>query len=78
MPRYFFHVRERGETLDPTGIELPGLADARAMAVRAAAEDLRDLGGRVWASTEWLMWVTDEHGATVCSIKVAVGPDAPP
>ena len=78
MPRYFFHVRDSGVMLDHAGIELAGLAEARAMAVKTAGEELRDLGGKVWESPEWLMWVTDESGDTVCSIKFTVDADDGP
>ena len=77
MPRYFFHVRDSGVMLDDAGIELAGLAEAREMAVTTAGEELRDLGGKVWESPEWLMWVTDERGETVCSIKFTVDAGAP-
>ena len=41
---------------------------ARAAAVRAAGEALRDLGGKFWRSPEWRIWVTDESGATLCTL----------
>jgi hypothetical protein len=29
-----------------------------------------DLGSTFWSSPEWAFWVTDESGATVCSLAV--------
>lgn len=69
MPRYFFHVRDSGEFIDDVGIELAGPDEARAEAVRAAGEMLRDLGGRFWDGSEWRMWVTDEIGGTLCTLR---------
>jgi hypothetical protein len=68
LPRYFFHVHDGRETLDEEGTEFPDADQARAAAVRAAGEALRDLGGNFWRSPEWRMWVTDESGATLCTL----------
>ena len=69
MPRYYFHVRDGHEALDQEGVELAGIEKARALAIVASGEMLRDLGGRFWDSGEWRMWVMDESGATVCELK---------
>jgi hypothetical protein len=69
MPRYFFHVRDHREMLDRDGIELPGPEEARAQAVVASAEAIKDLGRRFWNSGDWQMTVTDETGATVCVLR---------
>jgi len=69
MARYFFHVRDSAEILDRDGVECPGIEEARAVAVKAAADALRDLGAKFWNAPEWRMWVTDESGATVCSLS---------
>lgn len=68
MPRYFFHVRDSDEFIDDTGTEFPGADEARAQAVVAAGEMLRDLGPRFWNSGGWQMHVVDENGAGVCSL----------
>jgi hypothetical protein len=83
VPRYFFHVRDSGEFIDREGVVLAGPDEARSRAVVASGEMLKDLGGRFWNDAEWLMWVTDERGATVCALRfsaqsaesVRAGPD---
>jgi hypothetical protein len=69
MPRYFFHVRDGFERLDREGVELPGIDEARVAAVVASGEALRDHGRAFWDGTEWLMWVTDDAGETVCGLR---------
>ena len=69
MPRYFFHVRDSVEMLDHDGVELPSLPEARAQAVVAAGEAIKDLGDKFWRSETWHMWVTDETGETVCTLN---------
>jgi len=43
MARYFFHVRDSAQIIDRDGIDCAGSGEARVMAVKAAAEALRDL-----------------------------------
>jgi hypothetical protein len=69
MPRYFFHFRDDKLMLDKEGLELSGLDEARTQAVVASGEALRDFGGKFWRDTTWRMWVTDEAGATVCTLR---------
>jgi hypothetical protein len=69
MMRYFFHVRDSAEIIDHDGVDCAGIEEARTMAVKAAAEALKDLGGKFWKAPEWQLWVTDESGATVCSLS---------
>lgn len=69
MQRYFFHYRDDDEVIDHVGVELPGITEARTMAVISAAEAIGDLGERFWREAEWSTWVTDESGATVCTLK---------
>jgi hypothetical protein len=69
MPRYFFHVRDSSEHIDEDGVELPSLDEARSQAVVAAGEALRDLDGKFWNGEDWRMWVNDETGATVCTLR---------
>jgi hypothetical protein len=69
VARYFFHVRDSVELLDEEGIELPGLNEVRTEAIVAAGEMLKDLDGRFWDSPDWRLWVTDEAGQTVCTLR---------
>jgi len=70
MPRYFFNVRDGLDIPDHDGTELAGLDEARAAAVVAPAKAIRDLGPKFWHSREaWQMHVTDESGATICTLN---------
>jgi hypothetical protein len=69
VPRYFFHLRDSGESLDHDGTVLSGPDEARAQAVVHSGELLRESGARFWISQEWRLWVTDETGATVCALR---------
>ncbi len=68
MPRYFFHVRDSAEFIDEEGVELPSLEEVRKQAVVASGEAIKDLDGNFWNGQQWHMWVTDETGATVCTL----------
>jgi len=59
MPRYFFHVIDGREIIDREGLELSGLKEVRAEAIRTAGAILRDEGDKFWNGTEWHMNVTD-------------------
>ena len=56
MPRYFFHVE--GESPDSDGLELADIAAARAEAIAAAAEMLREWDGDL-PGNEWTMVVNE-------------------
>lgn len=71
MPRFFFHVHDGQEIADEDGVELAGLAEARAQAVVTAGEMLKDIDGQFWNGPEWRMRVTDAEGATVCTIRIS-------
>jgi hypothetical protein len=70
MPRYFFHVRDSVEMLDHEGTEFPDPAEASNEAVVTVGEMLRDLDGKFWNSPEWRLWVTDEAGDEICSLRI--------
>jgi hypothetical protein len=74
MPHYFFNVHDGQHPLeqdppDTDGTDLPGPVEARSAAVLLASEMLRDLDGKFWSGADWTMVVTDEQGATVCSLR---------
>ena len=69
MPRYFFHVQDGRDIPDKEGTILSGIDEARAKAVTASAEALKDLGARFWNHPDWRMHVADEKGATVCRLR---------
>ena len=74
MPLYFFNVHDGQHQLEQDAPDTEGslLTDpeaARSAAVVLAAEMLKDLDGTFWSGTDWTMVVTDEDGATVCSLR---------
>jgi hypothetical protein len=74
MPLDFFNVHDGQHPLeqdppDTDGTDLPGPEEARSAAVVLAAELLKDLDGKFWSGGDWTMEVTDEQGATVCSLR---------
>lgn len=69
MPRYFFDISS--ERPDTVGVELPDRAKARAEAIRAAGEILRDIDGAL-SSREWIMSVKDESGAIILQLRFEV------
>src|SRR5215218_8889949 len=52
MPRYFFHVIDGREIIDREGLELSGLKEVRAEAIRTAGAILRDEGDKFWNGTD--------------------------
>jgi hypothetical protein len=71
MTRYYFHVHDGTEILGREGVAFNSTDEARGEAVRASGAMLRDLGAAFWDSGTWRMWVTDETGQTVCSLRFA-------
>jgi hypothetical protein len=71
MPRYFFHTIHAGKAApDEIGVDFAGPTEARTAAVKATGEAILDLGAGFWIAGEWQMLVTEESGATLCSLKV--------
>jgi hypothetical protein len=68
MPRYFFNIHDSQNLPDNDGTVFPGPEAAREQAVILAGEVLKDLDGKFWNAREWRMVVTDEQGATVCTL----------
>jgi hypothetical protein len=80
MPRYFFNTHDGEDIIDDEGLDLPGLTEARAQAIAASGEILRDRGKAFWDGTEWMMRVLDEAGDVVCVLKFSAeegGADVP-
>jgi Domain of unknown function (DUF6894) len=69
MPRYFFHVNDGANYIDEVGTELTDLTEARAQAVIAAGEALKDYAAEFWNHGDWCMNVVDENGSPVCSLR---------
>ncbi|PVE23776.1 hypothetical protein DC522_14350 [Microvirga sp. KLBC 81] len=66
MPLYFLHIRSGDKLeMDPDGVELPGLAAARAEALKVARElldEVADLGGNA------VIEITDGTGETILTV----------
>jgi hypothetical protein len=71
MPRYFFNVRDGHNLPDTVGTEFASPEEARAQAVVAAGEAIRDSGAAFWKRGEWEMHVSEEGGAPVCSLRLS-------
>ena len=69
MPRYFFHVMDGRASLDREGVELAGLDEVRAEAIRTAGEILRETSGSLWSGCPWNMTVADAAGDTVFTLR---------
>lgn len=64
MPRYFFHVVNSQVLVDHSGTECASIEAARAEAIRAAGDMLKEMGGQHWHVRRWYMFVTDEANRT--------------
>lgn len=71
MPRFFFHVRKDGRLPDSSGVDLPGLEEARIETARCLAHELKDFPRELWTDEEWSIDVKDEHGLVLLTIHSA-------
>ncbi len=62
MPRYFFHVRDGQEYLDPDGTELKDVAAAQIYALQVVTQVLSTAGSDFWNGEDWRLQVEDEAG----------------
>lgn len=63
MPRYFFHVEDVASDTGATGLDLPDLDAAKAMALRTSGEMLRDADASFWTLEKpWRLRVTNAEG----------------
>jgi hypothetical protein len=69
VPRYFFHLNDGDDHPDVEGTEFDGPTEARAQAVVALGEMLRDIDGKFWDGEEWRMTVVDWQGRTVAVLR---------
>jgi hypothetical protein len=73
MPRYFFHLTNGQEDLDPhKGMDLPGNAAAREEAELLARglNEGKMFPGRKWDG--WFVKIVDQHGHQVDSVPIDV------
>lgn len=70
MPLYFFNIEGLPSPNDEDGTVMNGPEQARAAAVTLAGEMLKDIDGQFWGAPEWRLHVTDEQGATVCTLSI--------
>ncbi len=71
MPRYHFTLDDGATYLDPDGMDLPGLEEARNEAVTYAAEWLRDHPKEVWKDGRLQVTVTDEASKDLFTVTVS-------
>ena len=75
MPLFYFNIYDGAEKPDGEGIELADLAHARAEAIRAAGEMIREMG-EGFSGGEWHMRVADEAGRTVLTLRFSAIPSS--
>lgn len=72
--RYYFHYKNGHEHLDPYGIDLETIADAKSEAIRLSSELLTEYGmPSTWTGKRMKIWVTDEpsgNGHTLFSLSL--------
>jgi hypothetical protein len=72
--RYYFHYRNGQEHLDPYGIDLETIADAKNEALRLSSELLTEYAmTSAWTGKRMWIWVTDQpkgHGRTLFSLAL--------
>lgn len=73
--RFFFNLAGAINDPDNEGFELASISDARTMAVKAAAELIRDRPNIVWAGEEVRVEVTDENHLLLFTV-IVFGVDA--
>jgi len=71
MQRYFFNVRDGVSHPDAIGQEFGALADARAAAVRFAADVMRDEVETLLRGEDWRVELVDAEGGLLFSVVVA-------
>jgi hypothetical protein len=71
MQRYFFNVRDGVSRPDAIGQEFSTLADARAAAVRFAADVLRDEAEALLRGEDWRVELVDAERGLLFSVIVA-------
>ncbi|WP_409191717.1 DUF6894 family protein [Bradyrhizobium sp. RDM4] len=65
MPRYHFHILDGTAVTDETGVELPGIAEARIEAIQLAGGVLREgMAGHFWHGEPWQLLVSDSPSPT--------------
>jgi hypothetical protein len=74
MPRYFFHTADGACIRDPQGDELPGLDQARRMALAVAAELLPMQQSSLLPDGEFTVSVADETGSVLWIVRTTTGP----
>jgi hypothetical protein len=69
MARYFLHLRDHvSETLDPEGVDLPGLAELKVCVIDAARDIIASDARSGLIDLRYRIDADDEGGATVFSL----------
>lgn len=70
MQRYYFHTQTTSRSTDDEGFEFATPAAARAQAIVACGEMMRDASEGFWLSRPWSVVVTDSTGLVLWEISV--------
>lgn len=68
VPRYTFTIHDGGPDTEPVELDFPHLNAARAEAIRAAGEMLREIDGS-FSGHEWRMEVKDDAGKRLLTLR---------
>ena len=71
MPRYFFNVKDGRDIPDTEGTVLADADAARVEAVAALGDLIKGHAETFWKTSDWQMHVTDEHGDSVCYLRLS-------
>ena len=78
MPRFYFHLYDGIVIKDPKGVELPDVERARQEAMQLASELLNTEAAKSELGTQWRVEVTDDQGAVLFRLSIAMSPLDPP
>jgi hypothetical protein len=70
VPRYYFHTQTDMRLTDPEGLELRGDTEARAEAIKACGEMVRDAPHSFWGSRPWTVTVTNGAGFVLYEVSM--------
>ena len=73
MPRFFFDLSDGSREMDAEGVELAGLDEARALAVKFTGELLRDNSLMIWEGEDLRVEVYDARRRPLFVVSVSAG-----
>ena len=70
MASFVFHMEGHADVPERVRMRLEDPVEARAHAVVAVGDLLRNAGAGFWNGPEWQIEVTDETGRTICTLTI--------